>query len=134
MDGARRGGGFDEVPELYDRTRPRYPAALVRELADRADLRPGVRVLEIAPGTGQLTLPVAELGCSITAVELGPSMAAVAARNLARYPAVRVVTAAFEEWPLSAEPFGAVVCATAFHWLDPAVRTYQHRLITGVRA
>jgi SAM-dependent methyltransferase len=33
-----------------------------------------------------------------------------------------VVTARFEDWPLPAEPFDAVVAATAFHWIDPAVR------------
>jgi SAM-dependent methyltransferase len=33
-----------------------------------------------------------------------------------------VVTAAFELWPLPAEPFDAVVAATSFHWIDPAVR------------
>jgi SAM-dependent methyltransferase len=33
-----------------------------------------------------------------------------------------VVNAAFESWPLPAERFDAVVAATAFHWIDPAVR------------
>jgi SAM-dependent methyltransferase len=35
---------------------------------------------------------------------------------------VEVVTAAFEEWPLPREPFDVVFSATAFHWIDPAVR------------
>jgi SAM-dependent methyltransferase len=35
---------------------------------------------------------------------------------------VRVVVAVFEAWPLPAEPFDAVVAATAFSWVDPAVR------------
>ncbi len=49
-------------------------------------------------------------------------MAAVARRNLARYDSVEVVTAAFEDWPLPDEAFDLVFSATAFHWLDPAVR------------
>ena len=55
-------------------------------------------------------------------MELGAHLAAVARRNLARFPAVEVVTAAFEDWPLPAEPFDLVLAATAFHWIDPAVR------------
>ncbi|MEU0034813.1 MULTISPECIES: class I SAM-dependent methyltransferase [unclassified Streptomyces] len=113
---------FDEAAELYDRARPRYPAALVDELAGRVGLGPGVRVLEIGPGTGQLTVPLARLGCDVTAVELGPALAAVARRNLRGFPRARVEVAEFERWPLPREPFDLVVCATAFHWLDPAVR------------
>ncbi|MCX4572358.1 class I SAM-dependent methyltransferase [Streptomyces sp. NBC_01571] len=113
---------FDEAAELYDRARPRYPAALVDELAGRVGLGPGVRVLEIGPGTGQLTVPLARLGCDVTAVELGPALAAVARRNLRDFPRARVEVAEFERWPLPRDPFDLVVCATAFHWLDPAVR------------
>jgi 16S rRNA A1518/A1519 N6-dimethyltransferase RsmA/KsgA/DIM1 with predicted DNA glycosylase/AP lyase activity len=47
-------------------------------------------VLEIGCGTGQATVPLAERGSRIVAVELGPAMAAVARRNLARFPAVQV--------------------------------------------
>jgi len=79
-------------------------------------------VLEIGCGTGQATVPLAERGYRIVAVELGTDMAAVARRNLAAFDAVEVVTAAFEEWPLPGEPFDVVFSATAFHWIDPAVR------------
>ncbi|MGW4350192.1 class I SAM-dependent methyltransferase [Streptomyces sp. NPDC004690] len=113
---------FDEDAELYDRARPRYPASLVTELARTAGLGPGSRVLEIGPGTGQLTVPLAEFGCRLTAVERGPALAAVARRRLAAYPAAEVVTAGFEEWAPPGAPYDAVVCATAFHWLDPALR------------
>jgi SAM-dependent methyltransferase len=111
---------FDSEAELYDRARPHYPAGLVADLARLTGIGPGRRVLEVAPGTGQLTVPLARLGCAVTAVELGPALADVARRNLARYPNARVVTGAFEDWPLPDQPFDAVVCATALHWFDPA--------------
>ena len=79
-------------------------------------------MLEIGPGTGQATVPMVERGFNVTAIELGPNLAAVARRKLARFPLAAVVEGAFEDWPLPAEPFDAVVSATAFHWLDQSVR------------
>lgn len=113
---------FNEAAELYDRARPRYPPALVDELIRRVGLGPDSRVLEIGPGTGQLTVPIAESGCRLTAVELGPALAAVARRHLRAFPDAHVEVADFEQWALPSEPFDLVVCATSFHWLDPAVR------------
>jgi SAM-dependent methyltransferase len=115
---------FDEDAELYDRARPGYPPELYDDLADLAGAGPGSRVLEVGSGTGKATVPLAGQGYRITAVEAGAHMAAVARRNLAGNAAVavEVVTAEFESWPLPEEPFDAVVSATAFHWIDPAVR------------
>lgn len=113
---------FDEDAELYDRARPGYPEVLYDDLAAFAGVRPGARVLEIGCGTGQATVPLAGRGCRVTAVEAGPAMAAVARRRLAGAPDAEVVTAAFEEWPLPAEPFDTVLAATSFHWVDPVVR------------
>ncbi|MDQ1644958.1 MAG: hypothetical protein QOJ50_1142 [Cryptosporangiaceae bacterium] len=112
---------FDEDAGRYDRARPRYPAPMFGDL-DAAGVATGARVLEIGCGTGQATVPLAERGYRIVAVELGAELAALARRNLAGFGSVEVVTAAFEQWPLPAEPFDLVFSATAFHWLDPAVR------------
>ncbi|MEU1293671.1 class I SAM-dependent methyltransferase [Streptomyces sp. NPDC005840] len=120
---ARLGRTFDEDAELYDLARPGYPAELYEDLAELAGAGPGCRLLEIGCGTGQATVPLAGRGCRITAVEAGPSMAAVARRNLDGAAGVEIVTADFEKWPLPAEPFDVVLAATAFHWIDPAVRT-----------
>ncbi|MFK3982814.1 class I SAM-dependent methyltransferase [Micromonospora sp. NPDC050397] len=113
---------FNRVAERYDRIRPTYPAPLFDDLAG-AGATPGSRVLEIGCGTGQATIPLAERGYRLLAVELGPELAAVARRNLARFgDSVQVVTGAFERWPLPDEPFDVVFSATAFHWIDPEVR------------
>ena len=116
---------FDEDAERYDRARPGYPQAIFDDLAELAGIGPGCRVLEIGCGTGQATVPLAERGCQIVAVELGAELAEVARRNLARFADVQVVNAAFEIWPLPPEPFDVVLSATAFHWIDPAVRVVK---------
>lgn len=112
---------FDQEADRYDRVRPGYPPEVFDDLATAGAVPPS-SVLEIAPGTGKATVSLAERGYRITAVELGPALAAVARRNLAAFPGVVVHEAAFEEWPLPAEPFDVVFAATAFHWIDPAVR------------
>ncbi len=118
----RRRGSFDEVADLYDRARPGYPPELVSDLSALAGLDAASRVLEVGPGTGQLTVELAASGCRIVAVELGRDLARILERNVAAFENVEVVQAAFEDWPLSHEPFDLVVFATAFHWIDPAVR------------
>jgi protein-L-isoaspartate O-methyltransferase len=121
-DNVRLRATFDEDAERYDRARPGYPPEVFADLAAIAGLGPGGRVLEIGPGTGQATVPLAGLGYAVVAVELGPHLATVARRNLARFPGARVEVAAFETWPHPAEPFDAVVSATAFAWIDASVR------------
>jgi SAM-dependent methyltransferase len=112
---------FDEAPELYDRVRPGYPEEVFDDLVALARLQPGSRVLEVGCGTGQATVPLARRGPKVTAVELGGGLAEVARQNVASYPAVEIVNAAFEDW-LPPHDFDAVVAATSFHWLDAAVR------------
>jgi SAM-dependent methyltransferase len=113
---------FDSAAELYARARPGYPEQLYTDLLAITGLDPPARLLEIGPGTGQATLPLAQRGFAITAIELGANLAAAARRNLAAFPAVDVQVAEFESWPLPEQPFDMVFSATAFHWLEPSAR------------
>ncbi len=121
-DPRRKRESFNAVAELYERYRPGYPDAVVAGVVQAAQLGAGSRVLEIGCGTGQLSVPLAEHGVELVAVELGPDLAQIARRRLAAFSRARVEVAAFEEWELPKTPFDAVVCANAFHWLDPDVR------------
>jgi SAM-dependent methyltransferase len=115
----RRRRSFDGCAALYERARPGYPPRLFDDLVRLAGLRRGARVLEIGPGPGTATLPLARRGFRILAVELSPAMARRCRRNLRRFPAVRVLNLPFEDWPVQAGAFDLVVAATAFHWLNP---------------
>jgi SAM-dependent methyltransferase len=111
---------FDEAAGIYDRVRPEYPQALFDDLVTAAGLAPGDHLLEVGCATGKATRPLAERGFRITCVELGAGLAEVARRNLAGYP-VQVTAGQFEEWQPS-EPLSLVYAATAWHWIDPALR------------
>jgi SAM-dependent methyltransferase len=113
---------FDEVPHLYERLRPGYPALLFQDLVALGGVRPGARVLEIGCGTGQATRELARRGYNILCVELGESLAQLARRGLAQYPHVRVVTSPFETWDPDGLSFDLVLAATSWHWLDPERR------------
>jgi SAM-dependent methyltransferase len=114
--------GFDLAAEDFDRTRPVCPPQVFDDLVRLAGLAPGDRVVEIGCGTGQATVPLAERGLRITAVELGAELAAVARRRLANFPSVDVVTASFEAWEPPGAPFDAVVAVSSLHWIDPELR------------
>jgi SAM-dependent methyltransferase len=85
-------------------------------------LRPSDRILEIGPGTGQATFPLAERGFEVVGVELGEGLASLTRRKLAAFPRVRIVNAEFETWEPDGAPFAAVLAFTAFHWIDPQTR------------
>lgn len=113
---------FNTVAGLYDRYRSGYPRDIVDQMMEDAGIGPGSRVLEIGPGTGQLTVPLLERGAAVTAVELGEALAAVARRKISRFHHGEMVVSSFEDWALPHQPFDAVIAATSFHWLDPAIR------------
>ena len=118
----RRRETFDGVAELYESARPGYPPRLIEDLVELTGVGQGSRVLEIGPGAGQLTLPLAERDVTLVAVELGVNLAAILRRKLTPFEHTEVVNADFDRWSLPEERFDLVIAATAFHWLDPATR------------
>ncbi|MGA2010452.1 MAG: class I SAM-dependent methyltransferase [Solirubrobacteraceae bacterium] len=121
LDRRKLGRVFDEVPEAYDRVRPTYPGELFGDLVAITGVNVRSAVLEVGCGTGQATRSLAALGCSVTAVEPGAGMAAVARRRLASFRNVEVETSTFEEWNDRGRRFDVLVAASAWHWVDPSI-------------
>jgi SAM-dependent methyltransferase len=115
---------FDAVALDYQGARPEYPDALYSTLVSLTGVRPEADVLcEIGAASGKATLPLARRGFAITCVELGAALAAEARRNLAPFGRVTVLNADFETWePAADQAFGLVFAATAWHWIDPAMK------------
>lgn len=121
---------FNNNAQTYREIRPKYPEALFDTLIQTAKLPGKAHLLEIGPGTGQATLPLAKRGYDITAIELGVSLANEARNTLKDYPNVRILTGAFEDVDLPYDSFDLIYSATAFHWIKPDVKfTKSHRIL-----
>ena len=105
---------FERMAEMYADARPPYPDALYELLEAEGVTGPGRRVLEIGAGTGLATTRLVSDGCEVTAVEPGPTLAAILQ---ARVPSASVVTARLEDAELPSG-FDSAVSATAMHWVD----------------
>jgi SAM-dependent methyltransferase len=81
-------------------------------------------------GPPTATLPLAERRYDITALELGPELAAVATTRLRPYPRVDVVCESLEDWAPRRGALDLMVAATSWHWVDPNVRYVRaHELL-----
>ncbi len=110
--------------------RPHYPKELFDKLVNDTRLPKSAELLEIGPGTGQATKPLAERGFHITAVELGRELAAKAREVLTGHPNAQIISGDFENADLPRKHYNLVYSATAFHWIKPEVRfTKAHALL-----
>ncbi len=110
---------FGEVADEYDDVRPGYPAELVDAVFDYAGAVPDAMV-DIGAGTGKAAAAFAGRVPSVTCVEPDPAMAAVLSARLGC--AVTVRHCRFEDWVPPAGGVPLLVCAQAWHWMDPRRR------------
>jgi SAM-dependent methyltransferase len=112
---------FNEVPELYDRVRPGYPAELFADLIALTGMDARSSVLEVGCGTGQATRSLAGFVGRLTAVEPGAGLAELARRRLGAFENVTIEISTFEDWQDRGRRFDVVVSASAWHWVDPSI-------------
>ena len=123
---------FDGAAEAYDRGRPSFPPEAVEKLAAVLGIGPGLRVLDLAAGTGKLTRMLAPTGADLVAVE---PLDGMRARLEASLPGVRAFEGTAEAIPLPDASVDAVTAAQAFHWFDgeAALREIHRVLAPGGR-
>ena len=102
---------FGVDADRYDRTRPRYPEALVERIVAAS---PGPDILDVGCGTGIEARQFQAVGGKVLGVEPDARMA-----DFARRSGVEVEVATFETWDAAGREFDAVVAGTAWHWVDP---------------
>jgi ubiquinone/menaquinone biosynthesis C-methylase UbiE len=111
-----RGQSFDQVAEMYDTYRPGYPHEMVDYIVSASGIGPSAHVLDIGCGTGKAAESFARRGYTLTCIDPGANMLAVAARRLAGCR-VAFVHSTFEDWPEPRAAFDLVISGQAFHWV-----------------
>lgn len=121
--------GFGTTADVYERSRPTYPADAVAWLAEHCRITSGARVCDLAAGTGKLTRLLEPIGARLLAVEPIEGMAAVLRRTC---PVVPPVAATAELLPFADGTLDAVTVAQAFHWFDGEVAVPELRRVLRV--
>ena len=71
---------FDDAAQLYDEVRPRYPEEIIERIIAFAALPAQAHVFEVGCGTGHMTLPFAQRGYTVIALDQGERLAALATK------------------------------------------------------
>jgi SAM-dependent methyltransferase len=123
-----RAASFGGVAGDYARSRPGYPDAAVRWLTEGSS----DAALDVAAGTGKLTLQLRDYSRSVTALELSvPMLLELQALD----QSIAAVSGRAEALPFQSDSFDLITVAQAFHWFDQraAVAEFARVLRPGGR-
>jgi SAM-dependent methyltransferase len=113
-----RAQSFGSVAEQYDEFRPGPPEEATALLGDLN----GVRVLEVAAGTGLWSRFLLRHGAELTIVEPNDQMRVVLER---RSPGVHALVGTAESLPVKDASFDVVVSSSAWHWFQQPDATLE---------
>lgn len=111
---------FNHAAKVYNQVRPSYPKAVIDFIIEKTNIASDHFILEIAPGTGQATMSFAERGYKIHCVELGEELARIL-KEKTQHHDVTVEVGDFDLWEPTIKSADMILCATAFHWLNPKI-------------
>jgi SAM-dependent methyltransferase len=116
---------FGEDAAGYDAARPGHAGEVYEILRDRCGLRPGSKVVEVGPGTGQATRWLLELGAyPLVALEPDPALAEFLRARFERRIEMRPSTLEAAELE---DDFDLAAAASSFHWVDEDVGLAKFR-------
>lgn len=67
-------GAWDDIAAGFDEFVTPETLVLGKEIVRRVGIRPGVRVLDVAAGSGALSIPAARIGADVLATDIAPGM------------------------------------------------------------
>ena len=103
---AYEAAGWDAIAGEYDALWSEYTSQAVDPLLDAADVRSGMRVLDIGTGSGHAAAQAAARGAEATGIDVAAAMVEIATRN---HPEPTFVQASATQLPFPDASFDAVV-------------------------
>ncbi|MBE6564524.1 MAG: class I SAM-dependent methyltransferase [Ruminococcaceae bacterium] len=108
---------FNGKAQFYN-SRPTYPQECIDYLIKQFNLSSDSVIADIGAGTGILTKPFLEFGCSAYAVEPNEDMFLECNKQLSRFSKVTFFKTSAEKTGIPSCSCDAVVVGTAFHWFE----------------
>ncbi|KAJ8522168.1 hypothetical protein ONZ45_g1199 [Pleurotus djamor] len=107
---------------------------VAQAIVDKANLRPTDKVLEVGPGTGNLTMRILEKAKSVTAVEMDPRMAAELTKRVQGKPEQRKLEIIIGDFVKATLPyFDVCISNTPYQISSPLIfRLLSHRPIPRI--
>ncbi|KAI6020534.1 S-adenosyl-L-methionine-dependent methyltransferase [Pisolithus marmoratus] len=107
---------------------------IAQTIVDKANLRPTDKVLEVGPGTGNLTVKILEKAKHVTAVEMDPRMAAEVTKRVQGKPEQRKLDIIIGDFVKAELPyFDVCISNTPYQISSPLVfRILSHRPLPRV--
>ena len=119
--------GFNRASDAYERGRPDYPKECLDFLKQHLGLKPGMKVVDLAAGTGKFTRLLAKSGADLTAVEPVEGMREKFQSLDSHTP---ILNGTAEAMPLRDATVDIVTVAQAFHWFHgPLALPEIHRVL-----
>jgi SAM-dependent methyltransferase len=106
--------GEANMGSLYDEARPSLQVDAVQRIAELVGGKTVQRALDIACGTGQSSLALADIADAVVAVDVAAGMLSAARRH----PSVDYVLTPAEHLPFDDDAFDAATVASGVHWFD----------------
>lgn len=123
---------FDEVAQGYDRTRARLWLGRMnnwgRHMADATGAAPGLRILDVAAGTGTSGMALTRRGADVVACDVSPGMLSV---GRLRHPGMEFVVGDGRRLPFADDTFDAVTISFGLRNIaDPEIALAEMLRVT----
>lgn len=120
---------FTGRAEIYSRSRPSYPAGILKDLSSKTGMDKSWVVADIGSGTGKLAKLFVENGNRVKCVEPNHDMRSVLQETFNGKENVEITDGTAENSHLTEKSIDIAVCGQSFHWFRPDEAGIEFRRI-----
>ncbi|WP_371397114.1 class I SAM-dependent methyltransferase [Fretibacter rubidus] len=107
---------YSRNASVYDKRHLDIPSAVIFDILELAGAEPGAPMLDMAAGTGRVSVPFAEAGMSVTACDIADKMLGQIAAKTDRH--IETIVASADALPFADDSYDYIVLARALYLIE----------------